>query len=597
MQDRQEGESLNTVKKQVETVVAEQPRASFDDVWKEIEKEMAAITVARRRRKIISVLAKHGLLYLLKDHAFWKLFRKRRRSTQEDERLRQVGERLRLAFEELGPTFIKLGQVLVTRQDIIPDPITKELEKLLDQVPPIEFRKIQAIVDRELPEGLATFSHIEEKPLGSASLAQVYKVVMKDGRVAALKVVRPTVEYLFRTDITVIRKFVQRLQKRLPAELRAAVDLNMLIDNYYSSAMDELDMREEARKCIEMQKYRSMTEYVDVPEVYQATKNILLMEFIDGWHIKDFPVDFLTFEERTRIMIDLIHLYVQTMLDGHYYADAHGSNIIIDRHRKKAYIIDWGMTGRMDSILAQNLMRFIMHIQLNQIDDAVDILLEINTPTIYTDIVKVKDELKAFVLNYVDVYQGHKRYNYGRLVMDAIQIGLRNYCRVPSGLALWAKGFSATEGVARWLCPEISYGKVVEAYEIPILKSMLSKRFNYRANASLLVEASRLLTSFPRKANKILEHLADNNVRVNVQVQTDTVLRNTLNQLVNRLVLGLIVTAVVLSTGMVIASVPDGAFLGLSKTVIGNVGLLVSIACILFVVWRLFRTRKYRSLF
>ena len=578
-------------------VVAEKPNVSFDENWQEIEKELDAITLGKRRRKILAVLAKHGLLYLMKDKAFWKMFRKKKRSVTEDERLRKVGERLRIAFEELGPTFIKLGQVLVTRQDIIPDPITKELEKLLDRVPPMEFRKIQAVVERELPEGLATFSYVEEEPLGSASLAQVYKVVLKDGRVAAMKVVRPTVERLFQTDIIVIRKFIQRLQKRLPPELRAAVDLNMLIDNYYSSSMDELDMREEARKCNEMRKYRSMLEYVDLPEVYMATKSILLMEYIDGWTIKDFPVHFLTFEERIRMIIDLAHMYLQTLLDGHYYADAHGSNLLIDRHRKKVYIIDWGMTGRMDSIISQNLMRLIMHIQLNQIADAADVMMEINTPTIYTDVVKLKDEMKALLINYVDAYQGSKRYNYGRLVLDMIRLGIRNYCRVPSGLALWAKGFSATEGVARWLCPEVSYGKLVEAYEIPMLKSMLRKRFDYRANASFLVEASRLLTSLPRKANRILENLADNNTQVHVQMQADHVLKNTLNQAANRLVLGLLIAAVLLSTGMVIASVPGGTFLGLSKAALGSVGFVISVGFLVFAIWRLIRTRKYRSLF
>lgn len=583
--------------KTIQGPITEEQRIQLDAARSEIEKEKAAITLARRRRKIISVLAKHGLLYLLKDAALWKLFGKRKRTKSEEERLRQIGERMRLAFEELGPTFIKLGQVLVTRQDMLPDPVTLELAKLLDQVPPIEFRKIQAVIEEELPEGLETFAWIDTAPLGSASLAQVYKAGLKDGRTVALKVVRPTVEKLFQTDITVIKKMVTKLQKRLPPELSAAVDMNTMVADYYSSAMDELDMREEARKCMEMQKYRNITEYVDVPEVYGATKNLLLMEYIDGWHIKDFPVDFLAFEERVKIMVDLIHLYVQTMLDGHYYADAHGSNIIIDKHRKKAVIIDWGMTGRMDSIVAQNLMRFIMHAQLNQIDDAVDILTEVNVPTIYTDIVKLKDELKTLVLHYVDSYQGHKRYNYGRLVMEAIRISMKNYCRIPSGLALWAKGFSATEGVARWLCPEISYGKVVETYEIPILKSMLSKRFDYRANASLLVETSRLFTTFPRRANKIMEHLADNKLRLNIQVQSDTVTRNTLNQIVNRVVLGLITVAVILTTGFVIASVPDGTFLGLDKVTIANIGLIASVALIMFSLWRLFRTKKQRARF
>lgn len=561
----------------------------------EIEREKDAITKWKRRRDIISVFAKHGLLYLFRDAAFAKLFGRGKRSQTENERLRRIGERLRIAFEELGPTFIKLGQVLVTRQDLLPEPITLELEKLLDRVPPIAFAKLEYILEDELPDGMGTFQWIDTEPLGSASLAQVYKAQLKDGTTVALKVVRPTVEKLFQTDVSVIKKAAARLQKSLPPRLATSVDLSALINDYYSSAMDELDMVEEARKIKEMTKYRKLTAHVDVPEVYIATKNVLAMEYIDGWHIKDFPVDFFTFEERAKIMIDLIHLYVQTMLDGHYHADAHGSNIMIDKHRKKAIIIDWGMTGRMDSVVAQTLMRVIMHIQVNQAEDAAEVIMELNQPTHYTDPVKLKDELKAFCLNFVDSPQGSDRYNYGRLVLEAITISMRHYCKIPSGLALWAKSFSATEGTARWICPEISYGQVVEAYEIPILKSMLSKRFNYRANASMLVESSKLLTTLPRRANKIVEHLADNKFRMNVQMQPDPLTRNMVHQAANRLALALMAFAVIMATGLIIASVPAGTFLGLTKGMIANIGLIASGGLMLFLLWRLFRTRKGRS--
>ncbi|QOR83678.1 AarF/ABC1/UbiB kinase family protein [Geobacillus stearothermophilus] len=570
------------------------PARDFAAIGAAIEEELAAITAGKRRRKIIATLVKNGLGMVLGD----AIARKLRGNEGDKQYLHHIGRRLRLAFEELGPTFIKLGQVLVTRQDLLPEPITLELEKLLDRVPPIEFAKIEYILERELPDGLETFEWIEETPLGSASLAQVYKAKLKDGPVVAVKVVRPTVEKLFQTDIAIIKKMAARLQKRLPPELQAALDLGGLVQDYYSSAMDELDMTEEARKMQEMkQKYERRTEHVTVPHVYEATKSVLIMEYIDGWLIKDFPVDFLTFEERVNIMIDLVHHYVQTMLDGHYHADAHGSNIMIDKRTKKAVIIDWGMTGRMDSLMAQILMRVILHIQLNQAEDAAEVFMELMSPTIYTDVVKLKDELRTLTLNYVSAHQGSSRYNYGRLVLEATAIGFRNYCKVPNGLALWAKGFSATEGTARWICPEISYGEVVEAYEIPILKSILGKRFNFRANASFVAETAEMIATFPRRFNKVLETLSENKWRMTVQVQTDPVTRNTLNQIANRLALSLIAFAIIMATGFIIASIPGGTFLGMGKTTIANIGLAASVILVVFLGWRLFRTRKQRPRF
>lgn len=118
-----------------------------------------------------------------------------------------------MVFEELGPTFIKLGQVLVSRQEIIPEPVTTELSELLNEVPPMPFRYMAAVMEDGLPEGLKEFEWIDPEPVGSASLAQVYRAQLKDGRVCAVKVVRPIVDKLFEIDISIIQKFAGRLQK------------------------------------------------------------------------------------------------------------------------------------------------------------------------------------------------------------------------------------------------------------------------------------------------------------------------------------------------------------------------------------------------
>lgn len=590
-------DTLATVKEYERRSADEEKALALETIEREIIREKSAITKRKRRHKILRVLAKHGLFYLLKDRSSVKLFRKNRWDDREEEQLKNIGIRMRTAFEELGPTFIKLGQVLVTRQDLLPEAITLELEKLLDQVPPIDFYHIHYTIEKELPEGMETFEWFDARPIGSASLAQVYRAGLKNGKTVAVKVVRPTVEKLFQTDIAVIKKMAGKLQKKLPPELQAALDLNSLVDDYYSSALNEIDMQEEARMMNEHRRlYAKRFERVHVPVVHQATKSVLIMEYIDGWTIKDFPVDFLTFEERVQIMVDLAHVYIDTMLNGHYHADAHGSNILIDRHTKKAVVIDWGMTGRLDSNMSLALLRSIMHIQLNQAEDSAETFMELMRPTIYTDVVKLKDELMSLVLPYTNVNQGNRRYNYGRLVLDATNIGLKNYCKVPNGLALWSKGFSATEGAARWLCPEISYGQVVETYEAGIIKSMISKRLNYRANASLLAEGAKLISTFPRRANKILEHLADNNMTVHLEVKPDPVFRNTLNQIVNRLSLALITFAVIVTTGLLLSAAGPGEYFGIGLAKLAAGGLATSIVLTFFMLWRIWRTRKHRSL-
>lgn len=554
----------------------------------EIEKIKRSITKTSRFRSITSVLIKHGLLYVLRDSGILSLFGKKR-SKEEDEQLRRIGERLRLAFEELGPTFIKLGQVLVTRQELLPEPITSELAKLLDQVPPMPFHYIYAAIEQELPEGMKTFAWFDAKPIGSASLAQVYKAKLHDGRHVAVKVVRPTVQKLFETDIKVINMLVRQIQKRLPVKWRAAVDLPGLIKDYYSSSINELDMVLEARTMNEHREIAERYEKVHIPEVYLSSKHVMVMEFVDGWTIKEFPVDFFTFEERLQLMLDLAHYYIDTFLRGNYHADAHGSNIMIDRRSRKAVVIDWGMTGKMDTLHTDAIFRMLMHIRVNQAEDAAECAMDIVDQTIYTDSVRLRDDFRSMMIQYVNSPQGDMRFNWGALVISIITIGMKHFCKIPNGLALWAKGFSATEGTARWLCPEISYHTVVETADIPIIREALGRRFNYHTNTSLLTETSKLVGTLPRRLNKILERLYWNNMKFHIELKMEDEMRHVLTGLVNRLSLALLIAALFVGSSLLVMN-RTGVVLGSVTPVnlaVGamSAGLVLSVR-LLWNMWR-----------
>lgn len=580
-----------------ETYLLESSSRELKAIKRKIDEEKAKITKGRRERKIVGTIAKHGLGYIFKDSSLFKLFRHQVRTPEESDKLRKIGNRMRMAFEELGPTFIKLGQVLVTRNDILPEEITLELEKLLDSVPPISFDNIKYMLETELPEGLNSFGWIDTNPIGSASLAQVYRAQLKTGEIVAVKVLRPTVENLFQTDISIIKKWTKRLQKQLPVEIAASLDLIELVTDYYSGSMNELNLEREAQT---MKHHRSIAgerfEWLRGSEVYLSTKNVLVMEFIDGWTIKDFPVDFFTFEERLSIMLDLAHYYIESFMNGNYHADAHGSNILICKNTRKAVPIDWGMVGKMDTMHTQAIFRFLMHTRLNQAEDAAECALDVVIPTIYTDTVKLRDQYRAMFLNYVNSTQADK-YNWGRLVLEIINIGMLNYCKIPNGLALWAKAFSATEGTARWICPEVSYHHVVESADTSVMKGVIGRRFNYRANATWITEVVKLFGTVPRRINKILEHFYHNDFRMSVQMRVDKRTATMANQIMNRLALTMIVSSIIIATGLIMSNMPQTEFFGITKQTIASSGLALGGILGFFLLWRIWRTRKVRSLF
>lgn len=539
-----------------------------------VAKEAERISRKKRFRRIVRILTKHGILYELKD-----------RSPRDEVRMRKLGQRLKSALEELGPVFIKLGQVLVTRQELLPEAVTEALQDLLDNVPALPFPVMATVLSDELPQGLQSFSYINPKPLASASLAQVYQARWHDGRPVAVKIVRPLADKIFQTDITIIRRLVRLAQKFLPPEFAASVDLKGIIQDYYSSSLNELDMFEEARSMEEHRKVIEAFETLHIPEVYFVSKHVLVMEYIDGWTLKDFPVDFLTFEERFERMMDLAHYYIQTFLKGNYHADPHGSNIMVDRHTKKAVFLDWGMVGRMDAIHTEAIFRMLMQDRLNQAEDAAESALDIIQPTEYTDPVKLKDDLRSMLIRYVTSNQA-SQYNWGNLVISIIALGIKHHCRIPNGLALWAKGFSAAEGTARWLCPEISYHTVVESAAVPIIRSWLQRRFDYRANGALLTEAAKLVTSFPRRANLILEHLAWNSLKLNLSHQLHPTTVNIFQKSVNRLVLAFLAGFSFIGSAILLASPVSGG------RAVGIGGVWVSGVLSIYLVWRIVRSKR-----
>ncbi|MBX6353808.1 MAG: AarF/ABC1/UbiB kinase family protein [Thermoflavifilum sp.] len=548
----------------------------------EIERERRKITPGRRQREVMKALMKHGVLHAFKD-----------RSRDEVQRQRLIGQRLRAAFEELGPTFIKLGQVIMTRQELLPEAVTTELAELLDSVPPAPMEHMMVMLADEIPNWMQMIRWIDPQPLGSASLAQVYRAQLEDGRMAAIKIVRPLVDKLFQVDIANVRKLVRRLQKFLPPQLALSLDLNGLIEDYYSSSLNELDMRREAEVMDEQREMVKEFETLSIPEVYYVTEHVLIMEYVDGWNLKDFPVDFYSFEERLERMTDLAHYYVKAFVEGYYHADPHGSNLMVDRHSRKIYILDWGMTGRMDALHTEAIFRMLMHIRVNQQEDAAEVALDIYEPTRFTDRVNLRDQLRSLFIHYSNSTQASV-YNWGNLLFSTILVALKNYCRIPTGLALWAKGFSAAEGTARWLCPEISYHDLVEIADVQIMRRWMSRRFNYHTNASLVAELAKLTATLPRRVNKILEHLEWNDLRMNVDMQLSHSSVRTIHRVANKVSLAFMSGTFFLGGAFLLAS---GAAQGTTMVragilSLGSTAVIVSAVLGVCALWSTIRSRK-----
>src|SRR3954453_13992306 len=171
-----------------------------------------------RYRQILATLMRYGYRDVVSALHLEGLVRPIERVALGDEVPPQDrARRLRLVCEDLGPTFVKLGQLLSTRPDLLPEAYTSELASLRDDVRPFTYEESEAILTEEYGRPpLEVFAAIDEVPVASASISQVHRAVLRDGRVVALKIRRPGIDKLVQADLDILKNLAQLAERRLP---------------------------------------------------------------------------------------------------------------------------------------------------------------------------------------------------------------------------------------------------------------------------------------------------------------------------------------------------------------------------------------------
>jgi len=295
---------------------------------------------------VAKVLAEEGMGYLvdrleLRHHLPWK-----HRITQT--RFHKVAtkpERVRHVVERLGASYIKLGQLLSVRPDLVPNEFAEEFTKLQDEVPPMQFATVKQVVEEELKKPLnSIFRSFDKKPLGSASVAQVHRAILKSGEHVVVKVQRPSIAQRFAEDIEVMRFLAHKLERHNRMDF-SPLDI---VDEFEFYTKQELDFMLEADHIQKFEKQFTHNKRVKIPHCYQdySTHNILVMEEIHGRKLST-----MIRSKKTHIP----NLINQNILElslkqffrmDLFHADLHPGNVMVLRDGRIA-LLDFGITGKM----------------------------------------------------------------------------------------------------------------------------------------------------------------------------------------------------------------------------------------------------------
>jgi ubiquinone biosynthesis protein len=504
---------------------------------------------------------------------------------------RELGtyERIRYALEDLGPTFVKFGQIMSLRPDLLPPPLIRELSKLQDEVAPEEFANVKQVVQQSLDRDMDdVFSVFYEKPLASASLAQVHQGVLREGgRTVAIKVQRPGIRRKIELDLDILEALANRLHER--SEDLRVYELPDLVRIIHRHLLRELDFTREVRNMKIARRNMDEEPGIYIPEAYEeyCSEHVLVMEYLEGTKIKDLkhlpPEDAETLAAR-----GLKAAIKQILEDGFFHADPHPGNLIITDGNRLC-LLDWGMVGRLSERDRFELVDMIKSVVEKDSEALVDSLLLLTKGEYGIDRRGLERELLEILDTYFSV--AIKDMNLGHLLLDITTL-VRGYrLRLPTDLVIMVKALITAEGTVRQIYPELN---VVSEAEESIRRIAAERLWPGRVWHDLrgsIRHFMALQRQFPLRVFQIMDKLDRGELAIRFEHENLERLRKTLEHTFNRLTSGIIIAAMIIGSTMIITTGVGPLLFGFPA--LGVVGYLISALLGLVLVFNIIRSRKY----
>lgn len=257
--------------------------------------------------------------------------------------------KVRLMLQELGPTYVKMGQIVSSQSSVLPTAWARELTKLQSDVKPFSIDAATQVIEEELgrpPEEL--FDRLDPVPLAAASLAQVHRATLPDGREVVVKVQRPDIERRLRADVGILMRAGQVLERR--TLWAREVGLRGVLDEFGTNLIHELDYRTEAYNARRLARNLASIEGVHIPEIERplSGRRVMTMEFIDGVKISDVETIAAARVDPGQLAMRALRAAIKMLLiDGFFHADPHPGNVLVQLDSDRLVFLDAGMVGEI----------------------------------------------------------------------------------------------------------------------------------------------------------------------------------------------------------------------------------------------------------
>ena len=452
-------------------------------------------------------------------------------------------------LERLGPTFIKLGQLLSTRADLLPGPYLDALSRLQDQIEPFPYEDVERIVSGELGVRISkAFAEFDAVPLAAASLSQVHRAWMRDGRAVVVKVQRPDIRETIVGDLEALGEIAHFLDEHTELGKRYEFD-NMLI-NLRKSLLRELDFTIEANNLRSIGQSLTEFEQVVIPEPIDdyTTTRVLTMEYIAGKKITALnPLRLLEIDGAS-LADELFSAYLkQFLVDGMFHADPHPGNVFLTDDDRIA-LLDLGMVGRTTRSFQDNLLRLLLAISEGRGDSAAEAAVKMGEAKEGFDRKIFDRRIAEIVTENGDAVLSEN--NAGRIVFEITKVAADCWFRLPSEFTMIAKALLNLDRVVYTLDPTFDPNAVIRERANEILEQNIVKSLAPNNLLSGVVDLKEFAEKFPPRVNRILDQIGNNDLRFKVDAIDEKVVLEGLQKVANRITLGLVVAALIVGASM-----------------------------------------------
>ena len=494
-------------------------------------------------------------------------------------------EKLKSTMIDLGPTFVKAAQVMSARRDMFPEEYCDAFATLRSTAPPMTFHQVEERLDKAYDGDYKTiFRRVNKRPLGSASVAQVHKAILRHGGdVVAVKVQRPNVRKLMTEDIELLRRANDLLEISAAhsADLQN-IDITAFVDELDRTVREEIDFTHEAQNLESFRTNCEDEEYVTSPKVYEnlTSETVLVMEYVEGPTIEDTR----TLDDMGIDVVEVGNLiaqnYVKQLLhDGLFHADPHAGNIIVHEGPSIEWI-DLGMVGRLTETECSLLRKLFLAVASRDAQELKNVLLVWGRPVGEVNHGKLLSDLDSMLSRYAS--DSIADIDLSAAMADLLSLIREQHIAMPASFTMLARGIMTLEGTLEALAPEISIIGVIEEY----LRSHILDDFNLTDEMKNQLLALRKLShkavGIPSQVSDLLDMMEKGEMTMQVSAKGLTKMTDRLEGTIDRATLGMITAGLFIGSSMLCMTAMEPRVLGIP--VIGFLGYLGALVLSIYIV-------------